>query len=113
MIVYEEYASPAEKRQAQKGAKRGKPTGKARGYFFAFNENGRERDGGWGGMGCVYEGQPGSTDTRMAGTAASPDYLAKNCRRVGGHHLPKPWRALWDEYRKPDPVPTDLVIDNG
>lgn len=102
MIVYEEYATPAEKRAAQIGAKRGKPTGKARGYFFAFNENGRTGDGGYEGRGQVYGGQqPGSTDIRMAGTSASAQYLQTCCRRVGGRHLPKPWKTLWESYRAP------------
>lgn len=100
MIVYEEYDTPAEKRKAQVGAKRGYPTGKARGYFFIFNENGRNNTGGYDGYGNLFDGKPGTTDTRMASTSASMDYLRHNCRRVGGRHLKGAWRELWLWYKK-------------
>ena len=104
MRVYEEYQSAKEKRQAQRGAKPGKPTGKARGYCFVFDENGRTPQGHYDCRGPVYFTEPGATPDAcgMAGSTCSPEFLRERCRRVGGKHLPKAWRNLWEEYRRPD-----------
>ena len=37
VYIYEEYNSPKAKRTAQKGATRGQPTGKGRGFIFVFD----------------------------------------------------------------------------
>lgn len=98
MLVYEEYDTPAEKRAAQRGAKRGKPTGKARGYFFAFNEHGLNRYGGWGGIGTLFNCNPGATpaEAGSVSTSASKNYFSRYCRRVGAKHLPPLWRAVYE-----------------
>ena len=103
ITVYEEYANPAEKRAAQRGAKLGKPTGKARGYFFAFpyqpGQDPRKVDG----AGCVDTMEPGADPTNgVCSTSASPEFLRTCCRRVGGRHLPPAWKKIWENLRKPD-----------
>ena len=104
MRVYEEYATAKEKRQAQRGAQHGKPTGKARGYCFVFDENGQTSTGFYDCRGPVLFTEPGATpdQTGMAGSTCSPDWIRECCRRVGGKHLPPAWRKLWEEYRKSD-----------
>ena len=90
--VYEDYATSTEKKSAQRGAQRGKPTGVARGYLFVFVGNGRTYQGVWEGMGPVYLLEPGSDEVHtMASTGISSQYLRENCRRVGRKHLPKVW----------------------
>lgn len=102
MLVYEEYASNREKRLAQRGAKLGKPTGKARGYTFVFNENGTFGAGLQEAVGSVFELEPGEGPERgLASTAASRDYLRLYCRRIGGKHLPSEWRKVWNHCRTP------------
>jgi len=103
MRVYEEYETPAEKKQAQRGAKRGKPTGKARGYFFAFTENGIYWSGGRAmqeGVGSVFYCEPGDgpDEAGRATTSASCDWLRENCRYVGAKHLPAAWRKVYAWY---------------
>ena len=117
MRVYEEYSSFQEKRQAQRGAKRGKPTGKARGYCFVFDENGQNGRGFYDCRGPVMgDAAPGAgpDQTGMAGSICSPKWLSACCRRVGGKYLPKAWRKLWEEYRKPDEyfVKSDCTAHN-
>lgn len=104
MRVYEDYASPAEKRAAQKGAKLGKPTGKARGYIFVFNENGTNGSGCYGAVAGVMDVEPGCDDPKgnLGSTNVSMCYLRTRCRRVGGCHLPPKWKSRWDYYRTPE-----------
>lgn len=83
--AYEEYRDRAEKRKAQQGARRGMPTGRARGYVFVFGQTGDA-------VGSVIELSPGSTNTGMlASTGVSLDYLRGHCRRVAKRHLPPEW----------------------
>ena len=101
MRVYEEYNNRAEKRSAQHGAKRGAPTGKARGYAFIFNENGRNNLGHYDGTGPLMSNtDPGSSVDRcpMASGGFSFDYLRENCRRVSRSKLPPDWKAMAEQY---------------
>lgn len=106
MQVFEDYASPAEKRAAQKGAKLGKPTGKARGYIFVFNENGWTPTGNRDCVASVFDVEPGCDDPKgnLCSTGVSQEYLRTRCRRVGGCHLPPKWKERWNYYRTPEPV---------
>lgn len=99
MLVYEEYKNPAQKRAAQKGAKRGKPTGKAPAFIFVYHENGVGPRGMVEATVAIYD--PPTPDN-LAGTSVSRDYLRTQCRRVGAKHLPPAWRKRYDYYRKPD-----------
>ena len=101
ITVFEEYASDKEKRAAQKGAKRGKPTGKARGYFFAFTCNGWV-NGSIDGVGSVFDVQPGGPPQAMGSCSSSRAHLRERCRRVGARHLPPEWKKEYDHYRKED-----------
>jgi hypothetical protein len=105
MRVYEDYASPAEKRNAQKGAKRGQPSGKARGYIFVFDENGVNGSGCYDAVASVFDVEPGCDDPKgnLASTGVSIDYLRTRCRKVGGCHLPPKWKERWNYYRTPEP----------
>ena len=103
MTVFEEYDTAAEKRKAQQRAKRGKPTGKARGFVFVFEENGWTTRGTRDARGSVFHLEPGEGPRgELASVGPSMDYLRQNCRRVGGRHLPPEWRKIWDNLRKPD-----------
>lgn len=98
MRVYEEYKNPKEKRQAQKGAKRGKPTGKARGYAFIFDENGSFISSGtpcYEGLAPLMETEQGASlkECPLACTNIAHEYLRENCRRVGIKHLPADWKS--------------------
>ncbi len=101
MIVFEEYASAAEKRKAQKGAKRSMPTGLARGYLFLFRENGYNGQGMMDCVGTVYDSAPGAdvNETGLASSTCSIEYLRTNCRRVGGKHLTGGWLAAWKRWK--------------
>ena len=101
MRVYEEYPSARTKRRSQKGARRAKPTGKARGYIYVFNENGSfigSRSGPF------YDADVSTYDeddfspgpVRRSGSVVSREHLTRRCRFVGLGHLPKPWK----EYGK-------------
>jgi len=100
MRIYEEYETPAEKKRAQAGARRRRPTGKARGYCIIFPENGRSGRGFWDGTGACYFGDPGCRPSQapMAGGNISPEYLASDCRRVAVKYLDRDWRKVWDRY---------------
>ena len=93
--IYEEYDNPAEKRQAQRGARHGKRTGKARGYLLTDQ---RTTDYGGpgtiGGVGSVLF--LGSGDGPCSGlTHVTPcwEYLREKCRRIGRSALPEEWRT--------------------
>jgi hypothetical protein len=95
IYVYEEYKDTKEKRQAQKGASRGVPTGKARGYAFVFACNGMYGNMMWEGMAPVFYLLPGSTDTSsMASTGMSWGYLRSQCRRIGKKYLTGNWKKF-------------------
>lgn len=105
LVVYEEYASAQEKHAAQKGATRGQPTGKARGYIFVApgTWHGRHHDQ----LECVSsvtDVEPGDDDPRgrLGSGSASIGYLREKCRRIGGCHLPPKWRERWNYYRTPE-----------
>ena len=100
MRIYEEYETPVEKKRAQRGAKRGHPTGKARGYCIIFPENGRCGRGFWDGVGATFFGDPGCRPHQapMSGSGIAPEYLARDCRRVAVKYLNRDWRAVWDFY---------------
>lgn len=101
--VYEQYESAKEKREAQKGAKRGKPTGKARGYIFVFDENGMNSRGFYDASATLFDIEPG-------GTGVSLDYLRANCRKVGGIYLKGGWKKAWERWRKPYTLPTSSSV---
>jgi hypothetical protein len=101
MRVYEEYDTPQEKRQAQIGASRGKPTGKARGYMFTFQYRGEIQA-----FAPVFKLEPGAGIPRAAGGGVfvcgcqpSHDYIRQNCRAVGLCHLPDDWRAFGEDLK--------------
>lgn len=108
MRVYEEYQDAKEKRAAQVGAKRGTPTGKARGYCVVFNENGVRfyntgKDLQWDGAGTVFDDTPqGCTVMQAGGTAStgiSVSYLREKCRRVAFNKLPGDWKRHLGQYK--------------
>ena len=98
MRVYEEYESAKEKRAAQNGAKRMKPTGKARAYLLVVPENGRNSQGHYEGVGTVFDQPPGAEDTRLASTAINLDFLRENCRIVGRRYLPDQWKRAFAHW---------------
>ncbi len=102
MLVYEEYATAADKKKAQRGAKRGRPTGKATGYFFAFNENGRNNLGGFDGVGSVIDtkGEPVGDSVALASVGPSLGYLLLKCRRIGAAHLSPVWKREYNRLKK-------------
>lgn len=104
MRVYEEYASAAEKRDAQRGAKRGKPTGKSNGYLFVVNENGRNSEGDLDAIVSVTEYEAGNTDPRgmLGSSGVGVIYLRTNCRRIGAKYLPPKWKRRYDYCRTPE-----------
>ena len=112
MRVYEQYESAKEKREAQKGAKRGKPTGKARGYIFVFDENGMNSRGFYDASATLFDIEPGGAfpSTGMGGTGVSLDYLRANCRKVGGIYLKGGWKKAWERWRKPYTLPTSSSV---
>ena len=86
--IYEEYNTPSEKKRAQRGAKRMKPTGKARGYCIVTELY----RGSMFAMSPIVVTEPGSLDTwNMASCEVGWEWLRKNCRRVGRKYLPKEW----------------------
>lgn len=108
MRVYEEYKSAAEKRQAQNASRplrRMRPTGKARGYIFVFDENGVNGSGNYDAVASVFDVEPGDDDPRgnLASTGVSIYHLRTCCRAVGGIHLPPKWKERWEYYRTPEP----------
>jgi len=94
--VYEEYASPKEKRQAQRGARRGYATGKARGYLFVFNEDGKDRRGHFFAIGELFDGsEPGESPHCMTHCTPSTTFLRDNCRFVGFGSIPASWKRAF------------------
>jgi len=101
MRIYEEYESNAEKRKAQRGAKRGVATGKARGYLFIFEEDGKH----WSGHTMVYSGAfgelldvgqgPGAGPESITSVNPSDDHLRNKCRRVGFETIPDAWKRAF------------------
>ena len=104
MRVYEEYRDNAEKRRAQRGARRAIPTGQARGYVFLFDENGRGSHGNMEGLATVIEldqgAEPHTPRAALNLCGISDDYLRTNCRRVGRCHLTGSWKVLADDLMK-------------
>lgn len=104
MRVYEEYRDNAEKRRAQRGAKRAVPTGQARGYVFLFDENSRGSHGHMEGLATVIELDQGAEPSYPRGalnlSSISDEYLRDNCRRVGRCHLTGSWKALAEDLMK-------------
>ena len=100
MRVYEEYASKADKRRAQRGAKRGVATGEAMGYLLVFNEDGLTRAysppycptyNAFGELLGDADGVPRST----AHVTPSLDYLSEQCRLIGFDTLPVEWKQAF------------------
>lgn len=104
MRIYEEYLDAKEKREAQYRARRGRPTGRARGFVFIFNVDGFLDHRGI----LCYEAvsplfvldQGADPPTCLTGGyfmvsgSVSADYLRTHCRRVGKEHLPAKWAAF-------------------
>lgn len=103
MTVYEEYKSPAEKRAAQKGAKRGKPTGMSRGFIFVMDKR-SNCSGNLDIIASFHDMEPGCKDPdgSLGCVSASHEYVRTHCRRVGGCHLPQLWREKWNYFRTPE-----------
>ena len=106
MRVYEEYQDPQEKRKAQRGAKRGIATGKARGYVLVFNEDGIEYAYGgersiavYNGLGELFAGgEPGDLPRAMVHCTPSIDFLRNHCRSVGFETIPQEWKVAFASY---------------
>jgi len=104
MRIYEEYDTPQEKRKAQKGAKRGKATGKARGYLLVFNEDGYSGtcEATYGALGELMAGvEPGDEPRVITSCNPHVDFLRTHCRFIGWDTVPEVWkraiaRKLWD-----------------
>lgn len=96
--IYEEYKTPQDKRRAQVGAKRGQPTGKARGYILVWDD-----DGFWGAgheycynaLGSICELEEGEAPRMIGHVTPSHGYLGEKCRRVGREHMPREWRIAF------------------
>lgn len=113
MKVYEEYNSEKEKRLAQKGAQRGKITGKSRGYIMVFHEDGPASTNDprmLNAFGPIPVLDPGSHPVGISHITAHHDYLNKKCRVVGFHSLPDEWQkaligklvdSIRDNYHDP------------
>jgi len=98
--VYEDYQDAAEKHRAQRGARRGRPTGKARGYVFILFDEG----GHLSGTAPIFLLDPGSDAVHtMTTTGVSQDYLRPNGRRVGKKYLPKVWADYLKHLETPEP----------
>jgi len=99
MRIYEEYATPALKRKAQRGAKLGVATGKAKGYLFVFDEDGRRMSGNV----CVYDalGEILEVDDGLpqaiSSVTPSLDYLRLRCRKIGFNTLPDVWKQAFGQ----------------
>lgn len=103
MRVYEEYDTPAEKRRAQRGARRGKPTGKARAYVLVFPEHGTYFSGGHSCMealATVFDTEPGAKAGPVATTGYCLERLRHNCRRIARRHLPPDWARVFHLERQ-------------
>lgn len=100
--IYEEYDSPREKRQAQRGAKRGIATGRARGYLFVFNEDGIHHttrcQALYDSIGELFSGsKPGEEPHSMTHSEVSITYLRFNCRFIGFDSIPQSWKQAFAE----------------
>lgn len=106
ITVYEEFASKADKRKAQVGAKRGKPTDKNTGFIFVYGDlPGRVQNGTYmrDAYAAVFEQTPGSDlSGGCTSTSVSDDFLRERCRRVGGKYLTGKWKAAYDYVHKND-----------
>ena len=96
LICYETYDFPRAKRAAQKGAKRGKPTGKANDYQLVDTTDRTTR--GHGAIAPVYHQEPGEDCHGLAYTSVGWEYLATRCRRIGRCHLPTNWAKAFRRY---------------
>jgi len=98
MRVYEEYATPQEKRAAQRGAERGKVTGKARGYLVVTEQMGIENCHALGEL--LSGSQPGDGPQVICNIVVGRDHLAAKCRRVGFGSLPEEWKQAFTDFQK-------------
>lgn len=96
LICFETYDSPQAKRKAQKGAKRGIPTGKANDFLLVDDDDRSTQ--GQGAIAAVFHQEPGSDCHGLAYTTIGWEYKRDNCRRVGRNHLPESWKKAFDEY---------------
>lgn len=97
MRIYEEYATPTDKRRAQKGAKLCKATGKAKGYLFVFNEDGMRSDRDetvYDALGECLETNDG-LPCSITSVTPSLNYLRHWCRRIGFATLPEVWKRAF------------------
>ncbi len=96
MRTYEEYDSPAEKRDAQRGATRGKATGMARGYILVFDEDGSHRSGTVTCLQALGElmsnVEPGDPPRSVTYATPSHGFLRSHCRKVGFFNIPPEWQ---------------------
>ena len=100
MYVVEEYASPAEKRKAQRDSaplKRKHPTGKSRGFMLVFNEDGNAggREYSYGAFGNVCNTEPGDGPHSLASAFPSVEFLRESCRVVAFDYLPTEWKKAF------------------
>jgi hypothetical protein len=99
--VYEEYASARDKRVAQRGARRGVATGKAKGYVLVFDENGHGLSRGeavwWDALGELFTPEHDSDNPPRCITDCTPawNYLREKCRRVGFESIPVAWKRAF------------------
>ena len=96
---YEEYFNIQDKRKAQKGAKRGKLTGKADGYICVIPY----LEANLGRYNCIssvcYNDLEGNT---LNFGEVSFDYLWKNCRRIAKSEVPLEWLKNANIYFEED-----------
>jgi len=113
MRIYERYATPADKRKAQRaGVKRGVASGKAKDYLLVFNEDGYTNSSGYevtyGAFGELYTNND-INNPCLVSCDASLTYLQKNCRRIGFDSLPMPWKLAFarklDDCLRDEDVP--------
>ena len=89
---YEEYSTPADKHKAQRGAKRGKITGKAESYMCIFDSQHNECISS-----CFFDDIDGIS---LNVNGCSADYLYGNCRRIAKNSVPLAWLENANRYFK-------------
>ena len=92
MKVYEEYASPQEKRRAQKDAARGNATGKARGYLLMSDDESGGNFSGWG------ELSGNDVPQAITHVLASREHLSQKCRAIEFESLPEAWKRAFAKH---------------
>jgi hypothetical protein len=104
VAYYEDYASPAAKRAAQVGAKRGQRTNKSNGYISVAWCNGMTHaaDPCLDAIVSITARLPGEGPWAVACSGVSLSYLRANCRRIAKAQLPEDWaKALrWDDEKE-------------